>query len=160
MADKVAFVDNHKVNVAHLLSLGPNRLNACKRNRFIELLAPYAGTVNAHRRTWPMLAKLFGVLLDKFLNVRKHEDARLRPFLHCLLTKRRHDVRLTRSGREDKAGIAGLVLAEPIVKLVNGSALIVTEHHPITSASGKCSRTSSRMPDAQASGLATISRLL
>ena len=74
-----------------------------------------------------MLTHLLGVLLDQFFNVREHQDSCVWPLLHSVFAQRSNDVAFTRASWQDQARIA-FIFSEPLIELVDGSGLIVTEH--------------------------------
>ena len=76
---QMALINDDQINVANLFGLVPNRLDARERDRFAKLFHANAGRVNPQRGVVPMLAHLLGVLLDQLLDMRQHEDLRLRP---------------------------------------------------------------------------------
>lgn len=64
----------------YVLRPAANRLNT-RKGDLIELPPADAGAVDAKRRIWPERAQFLRVLLDQFLLMRQHQNARLWPFL-------------------------------------------------------------------------------
>ena len=64
MRNQMALVNDDQINMAYFLGFVPDRLYACKRNRFAKFFLAQPGTVDAHRRIGPVLAHLVGVLLN------------------------------------------------------------------------------------------------
>jgi hypothetical protein len=72
-----------------------------------------------------MLTHSGGILLDKLLDVRQHQDFSVGPALYRFLAERRNNVTLARPSGKYNARVLELAYLKPFTKIIKNSPLVI-----------------------------------